>query len=529
MGFATAEKTSMLGGSPHNAYSQPDKGKDIGTILNRQPREDEVIGVRSEVMALFCPTVTKIGDITVTGTMTVGDGPYGKEYLLTAGSYMTIPDPGIYGKTAITVVTVNNAKTSGPGADSMYGSFSYNDYIGWRITGSEYTSISTGFGNLAFSADSIAVGNGGSTRNNPINVITMDFNRPFNRLKIFNSGIPTGNTTTNLGTSTHIGRQDGLIKISAAPATYDNLVGFPLAYVIPRCVSDDEAKSLLANPWQIFKKLPDPKPQPIPQAPALITKKVRTSQPQGYVPIDWKNPLSDDLVEYTIVTSSGLLTLAGTTSSPIGSTPVSSGISLSGKTRRSNAVSSIQCEEAPLPQFITSETTKGITLYCRARILAYGSSPTSYASSRAIYGITYNTSTGGVGISIVNSNSPGSFCYGGSVTANRTTVDIVITQGKEYDVFATHPAGSGIWTCEVMGVGTATSTAQGVDNISGATLVLPAVRTGYNASTVAPGDKELIVGGFWLRVLTDSEKRQIASNPWQLFAPQPSYTFTPGG
>lgn len=241
--------------------------------------------------------------------------------------------------------------------------------------------------------------------------------------------------------------------------------------------------------------------------------------PPLYARTNWGHPLARGLVEFTQVYSGGLLTSDGLWSTQQGATAVELAFSKSGMGRRSRAVSSISYESAPLRRFTADKTPgNGVTLYARVRVDAIGEDPSNYDACRCIYGITFS---GTVGIGIASASLTAHDIAGGvNLGANRPTAPVSVTLGVEYDVFLTHPGiGADLFTIEVLGVGTATSTAFGTWTLSTQTLSNPAVRTGFNGSSGNGADKTLIVGAFWQRALARAEKYEIASNPWQLLAP----------
>lgn len=71
----------------------------------------------------------------------------------------------------------------------------------------------------------------------------------------------------------------------------------PCAALFPRCLSDQEVKSLLRNPWQLFASArKDVHLDRGFLGTSVVLKSTRTRQPQGMIEIDWGNPITRGLV-----------------------------------------------------------------------------------------------------------------------------------------------------------------------------------------------------------------------------------------
>lgn len=388
---------------------------------------------------------------------------------------------------------------------------------------------------------------------NAVNVVLVNFNgNPYlsGTTKLYVNGLDVTGLYSSVGTTGHDSDAPQPLRLGyGAFGASNSFVGsINLAAFGRKWLSDAEIRSLSANPWQLFMpaqgrvfvpQVSDQTPSIAPKQPTTprqtqmmgtagvgvasvapvansLARRVRKSQPQYQVGIDWSNPITRGLTGAWNFATSALPACAV------------SGVScsvVSGAVKSANALSKrgmISSTGGHTDGLVTANRTpaqlnvdgdKPKTMLCfgahnstateRACLFSLGSQFTAdygWAVKKFDSAVYYTCSAWGADrglyVTGINDGDPITIV----VRKDAGVVGEVIANGISYgsvgsSVAAFDPAGK--------------------------------VGFGYESNDQYPWNRAIFVGAVWSRKLSDAEVASVTSNPWQIFAPDNKKIWVP--
>lgn len=240
--------------------------------------------------------------------------------------------------------------------------------------------------------------------------------------------------------------------------------------------------------------------------------------PIGRVAVNQTHSLSRDLLECVLVGTGGIYSIitgirgvkAGAPGTMEG-TPYGLGFNTKTQSVATNY------STIALPSHANPVNTSSLTIMVHGLIPSdtpAATTGTSAATLRSIWSYDHNTTPNGVGI---GEGASGAIVAIASLTANRVVTLGTCVYGVPFVGFCWFDLESTTWKGQL-------DHSAVVENTSTTSLAIteptsPRSRSGYISSTTSPGNKTLLAGMIWLRVLSNDERASLADNPYQFLSP----------
>lgn len=170
-----------------------------------------------------------------------------------------------------------------------------------------------------------------------------------------------------------------------------------------------------------------------------------------------------------------------------------------------------------LPSHSSPVNTSSLTLMVHGLIPSdtpAATTGTSASTLRSMFSYDHNTTPQGVGI---GEGASGIVILIATLTSNRVVTLGTCVYGVPFVGFGWFDLASTTWKGQL-------DHSAVVENTSTTSLAIteptsPRSRSGYISSTASPGNKTLLAGMIWLRVLSSNERNSLVDNPYQFLSP----------